>query len=194
MERYQVQIEQPIVTVFGSGSAAEGSEEFDRAARLGACLAERGLAICNGGYGGTMRAAAREARHRGVPTVGVTLSGGSWGGANPYIDHEIRCATLAERIMTLLETGDACVVLPGGTGTLAEVGLMLETINKGLLAEKPCVFVGEFWRPLLDLMQGERLLRRSALYPSLPGVEVNGGVATTDDPETAAEFLGRCLC
>ena len=83
------------VTVFGSGSAHEGDEEFRRAEQLGKALAERGLALCNGGYGGTMLAAARAARLAGGTAIGVTLSGSA---PNPRITREIPCGSLVERI------------------------------------------------------------------------------------------------
>ena len=40
------------VTIFGSGTAREGSSACAEAARLGTALAQRGFTVCNGGYGG----------------------------------------------------------------------------------------------------------------------------------------------
>ena len=49
--------------------------------------------------------------------------------------------------------GDAYVALPGGTGTLLEVADVWEHKNKGFAnADKPIVLVGDFWKPLVDMM------------------------------------------
>ena len=48
-----------IVTVFGTNKAAEGDAVFVLAESLGRLLAENGFTIANGGYGGTMLAAAK---------------------------------------------------------------------------------------------------------------------------------------
>lgn len=179
----------PTVTVFGSGSAREGSEAWRQAEQLGAALARRGFALCNGGYGGTMLAAARAAREAGGTTIGVTLSGARWPEANPWVSHEMPCKTLVERIMTLLRTGDAYVALGGGTGTLAEVGLMLDLINKGLLPLKPALFLGQSWMPLLALLKEEPILRRPAVHARFEGVTFVGKIACAESPEVAAAFL-----
>jgi len=177
------------VTIFGGASAREGSAEFTQAERLGTALAKRGLAVCNGGYGGTMLAAARGARQAGGVTLGVTLKGQSASGANAWIQREIACEDLLQRIMKLLELGDAYVVLPGGTGTLAETSLMLELMNKGLLPLKPVVLLGPFWLPLLEVLRGERILCGDRPHAQTKGVSLMGEMACTNSPEAAAEFL-----
>ena len=42
------------VTIFGSSIPGEGTEVYREAQRLGRRLAEAGLAVCNGGYGGVI--------------------------------------------------------------------------------------------------------------------------------------------
>ncbi|MGD2174837.1 MAG: LOG family protein [Candidatus Brocadiaceae bacterium] len=185
--------DQKVVTVFGSGSAPEGSDECESAARLGQALAAHGLAVCNGGYGGTMLAAARAAHEADAHTIGVTLGSAGWGPANPFIRREISCTSLAERIMTLLEMGDGYVVLPGGTGTLAEIGLLLELLNKGMMKPAPVVFLGDHWQPLLSLLRGEGLFHGAPPYAASEGIEMLGRIAWASDPESAAAFLAANL-
>src|SRR5689334_11099528 len=106
------------VTVFGSAFPCDGSSAYAAAYRLGSLLAEKGYAVCNGGYGGLMEASSRGAREAGGHTIGVTCA--IWPrAANRYIVEEIRTQSFPERLLTLVERGDAYVVLPGGTGTLA---------------------------------------------------------------------------
>lgn len=176
------------VTVFGGSSCKEGSDVYDLAYRLGSRLGARGLRLCNGGYGGTMEAAARGARESGGATVGITLKG-ERRRANRWIRDVRPQPGHRDRMETLIAEGDGYVVLPGGTGTLAELGVLLESINKGLIRRKPVVFLGRFWWPLLDLLSGERVLRNEAGFSPTEGVVVTGAVARTDDPGAAAQYL-----
>jgi len=91
-----------IITIFGSNQPIEGTSDYAVAYELGKRLAERGFTICNGGYGGTMEAAAR-----------------------------------------------------GGTGTLVELALSWEYINKGLSPPKPIVLLGDFWNSVVDTVLKE---------------------------------------
>jgi predicted Rossmann-fold nucleotide-binding protein len=41
------------------------------------------------------------------------------------------------------------VFLPGGTGTLAELGVVWEHVAKGYVSSRPIVMVGEAWQPVV---------------------------------------------
>lgn len=136
------------MTIFGSSKPVEGEDEYEFARRLGYELGKVGFTICNGGYGGTMEATSRGAREAGAKTIGVTVStfGGS---ANRWVEQEIKAKDLFERLRILIEKGDAYVVLRGGTGTLVELSLVWELMNKGLIELKPFVAVN-FWTPIVE--------------------------------------------
>ncbi|MFP4052841.1 MAG: LOG family protein [Phycisphaerae bacterium] len=150
-----------IVTVFGSGNPLEGEEAYAVAREVGMQLAELGYGVANGGYGGTMEASARGAAEAGGHVVGVTCS--VWSSQpNPYIDEVVRTGKLTERIDTLIRLGEGgYVVLPGATGTLAELAMVWEGMCKHMLPKRPLVCLG-FWRPLVEMMIAER--PRSAEY------------------------------
>ncbi len=138
-----------IVTVFGSSRPETGDAEYEEARALGAALAKRGLAVCTGGYGGTMEAASRGAKEAGGKTYGVTAE--FFGRkANAWVDVEVRKKTWDERLFALIEMGDGFVACKGGTGTLVELAVVWEMLNKGLMRGKPMVVLGEFWRPILE--------------------------------------------
>ena len=142
------------VTVFGTSKAEDGDAVFALAQSLGRKLAEAGFTLVNGGYGGTMLAAAKGAQEAGGRVVGVTCRAFKRGKANAYVTEEHPTETLSERLATLIAMGDAYAALPGGTGTLLEVADVWEHKNKGFVGvDKPIVLVGEFWRPLLEMMQ-----------------------------------------
>ncbi len=100
-----------------------------------------------------MLASAHGANSRGGETVGVTCSKFGRSGANEYISKEIRTKSLQERLETLVNSADAYVVLPGGTGTLLELGHIWEFKNKHFLNEsKPIIILGGFWKPLVEMI------------------------------------------
>lgn len=140
-----------VVAVFGTSRARPDEKLYQNALELGRAIAQLGLVLCNGGYGGTMEASARGAVEAGGHTIGVTCKRLGRGGPNPYIRQEVPAADLFERLRTLLRLGQAYVVLPGGTGTLAELALAWELLNKGLLSgERPLIVLGDSWQPVLD--------------------------------------------
>ncbi len=142
-----------IITIFGTAKANPGDTAYTLAYETGKQLAQAGFTIANGGYGGTMLAAAKGAAEAGGKIIGVTCSAFKNSTANEYISSEIVTDSLDERLDTLIKLGHAYVVLPGGTGTLLELAKVWELKNKGFLqADKPIILVGGFWKPLVDLI------------------------------------------
>ena len=141
------------ITIFGTSRASEGQVQYALAYETGKLLAQAGFTIANGGYGGTMLAAAKGAVEAGGEIIGVTCSAFKSGKANKYITREILTGSLDERLDTLLKLGRAYIVLPGGTGTLLELAKVWELKNKGFLnADKPIILLGGFWKPLIELI------------------------------------------
>ncbi len=141
------------ITIFGTGRAKAGSLAYKLAYQTGKILAQAGFTIANGGYSGTMLAAAKGAAEAGGETIGVTCTAFGRGKANEYITREIVTGSLDERLDTLIKLGRAYIVLPGGTGTLLELAKVWELKNKGFLeADIPIILVGGYWKPLTDLI------------------------------------------
>ena len=160
-----------IITIFGSYEPAPGSPEYEQAYQVGFELARADFTIANGGYAGTMEASAKGAQEAGGKTIGVTCSVFRRSHLNAYIDEEIQTACLRDRLEKLIEIGTGYVVLPGGTGTLAELAYTWELLNKGFLADRPLVILGDFWQPVVELLSGARHLVKRAEKPSeLPEV------------------------
>ena len=145
-----------IVTVFGSGFPKPYDLNYQEAYELGKLLAQEGFTICNGGYGGIMEASARGAKEAGGKTIGILTEMFSKT-PNPFIDEAILMKTLNERLMKLIELGDVYVVLRGGTGTLVELATVWEYLNKQIITEKPVVFIGKFWEPVINLINKDLL-------------------------------------
>ncbi len=144
------------ITIFGTGRAGPGDDAYKLAYKTGKILAQTGFTIVNGGYGGTMFAAAKGAAEAGGKIIGVTCSAFKGSCANEYISREIVTDSLEERLDKLIKLGLAYVILPGGTGTLLELAKVWELKNKGFSdADKPIILVGGFWLPLLDLIASD---------------------------------------
>ena len=138
-----------IITVFGSSRPGEGDADYEEARALGKALAARGFVVCTGGYGGVMEATSRGAKDGGGKTYGVTAEFFRRT-ANAWVDVEVRKKTWAERLFALIEMGDGFVVCKGGTGTLVELAVVWEMLNKAVMRDKPVVVLGSFWQPILQ--------------------------------------------
>lgn len=138
-----------IVTVFGSSRPRAGDIHYTEAQALGAALAESGFTVCTGGYSGTMEAVSFGAKQAGGQTLAVTSSFFK-SRANKWVDEEIQVKTWQERLFELVKRGDGYVACPGGTGTLVELAVVWEMLNKGVMRDKPFVVLGNFWQPIIE--------------------------------------------
>src|SRR6185312_6893109 len=138
-----------IITVFGSSRPREGDSHYAMAQSLGAALAAQGFTVCSGGYGGVMEAASRGAKEAGGPTLAVTAEFFR-ARANRWVDEEVRVKTWQARLFELVRIGSGYVACPGGTGTLVELAVVWEMINKRVMRDKPFVALGEFWQPIIE--------------------------------------------
>jgi uncharacterized protein (TIGR00725 family) len=148
---------------------------------------EAGFAVCSGGYAGVMEAASRGAKEAGGKTYGVTAEFFK-PRANAWIDTEIRVTTWQQRLFELVRVADGFVACKGGTGTLVELAVVWEMLNKAVIGNKPVVVLGEFWTPILD-----RVREVEVGHPG-PWGEANGKlVHTAITPVEAADFLSKKL-
>ncbi len=164
-----------VITIFGSSRPGPGSPAYARAERLGAAIAQHGWVVCNGGYGGTMAAAASGARRAGGEAIGITCALYN-ASPNSYVTYHEEAPDLLARLARLVELGDGYVILPGGSGTLLEIALVLEYLNKRLMPPKPVLLLGSYWRSTL----------------ATAGREHDGDAATVQEvktPEAAVRVL-----
>ena len=146
------------MTVFGGSRVEIDSDEYVDARELGRALAARGYSVVTGGYNGIMEAVSRGAKDAGGTAIGVTVDVIARNFSrvpNEYVDQEVRTAALLERIDKMVELGAAYVVLPGGAGTLVELGVVWNLALIGAMHGKPIVVVGQGWKRVLDSMVAE---------------------------------------
>jgi uncharacterized protein (TIGR00730 family) len=176
-----------IVTVFGSSRVRASDPQYVEAQALGAQLATKGFRVCSGGYGGVMEAVSRGAKEAGGQTLAVTAEFFR-SRANEWVDEQIRVKTWDERLFELVRRGDGYVACPGGTGTLVELAVVWEMMNKGAMGRKPFAVLGDFWRPVVDLVsevEFDRAPGRSRDDPPL--------VHVVSSPADAATYLAERL-
>jgi hypothetical protein len=178
---------QNIITVFGSSRPEDGHGDYAEALALGAALATAGFAVCTGGYGGVMEAVSRGARESGGRVFAVTSSFFR-APTNRWVEEETRVDTWQERLFELVRLGDGYVACKGGTGTLVELAVVWEMLNKNAMAARPFVVLGDFWLPIL-----ERVREVERGNPSKWGESNDPLVHQAPTPAEAAQFLAARL-
>ena len=176
-----------VITVFGSSRPEEGHADYAEAVELGKALAPDGFAVCTGGYGGVMEGVSRGAREAGGRVLAVTSSFFK-PRANRWVNEEITMATWQERLFELVRLGDGYVACKGGTGTLVELAVVWEMLNKKAMEHRPFVVLGNFWQPIL-----ERVREVERGHASGWGELNDPLVHQAPTPSDAAQFLSARL-
>jgi uncharacterized protein (TIGR00725 family) len=176
-----------IVTVFGSSRPRAGEPDYEDARRLGSELARRGFQVCSGGYAGVMEAVSRGAKEAGGRTIAITSTFFRTQ-TNSWVDEEHAASTWQERLFELIRFGDGFVACKGGTGTLVELAVVWEMLNKRVMAGKPFVALGDFWAPII-----ERVREVEINHDSRWGEARTRLVQNAESPAEAAEFLAKVL-
>ena len=176
-----------IITVFGSSRPDEGHADYVEAFELGRALAAAGFAVCTGGYGRVMEGVSRGANESGGRVVAVTSSFFR-SRANPWVHEETRMATWQERLFELVRLGAGYVACKGGTGTLVELAVVWEMLNKRAMEHRPFVVLGDFWEPIVSRVREVEQGRASRWGESSDPL-----VHQASTPAAAAEFLAAKL-
>jgi len=149
-----------VVSVFGSSQAQAGDLAYEEALVAGRLLAEAGVIVCSGGYGGVMEAVSRGAQQAGGQVIAVTTDWFSGLSVNAWVDEEIRTATFQERVNRIIEVGDAYLALKGGIGTLTEISMVWSLLQTRSIPARPMILLADPWQELLTFCQ-EKLIIRS---------------------------------
>ncbi|CAL7961322.1 Cytokinin riboside 5'-monophosphate phosphoribohydrolase [Alphaproteobacteria bacterium] len=127
------------------------------ASECGEAIGKNGYGLLyGGGASGLMGAVAKSATMHGAPVTGVfpTADLNPHDVMNQELGEAILVKSLSERKDIMIKRADAFVILPGGFGTLDEF-FEIVTLKKLGVHNKPIILVnyGEFWAPLLTLME-----------------------------------------
>jgi len=168
-----VQSKNRIITSFGSAFIAKDEPLYTEIESIGKIIAGSGWTVCSGGYYGSMEAISKGAKSGGGKTIGVTVK--DWTAkVNEYIDEEVKMRNLMERFVELVGVADEYIIFKGGTGTLVEISIALELMNKKVMGEKTLIFYSKFWQNLIEILKQDseklnKLIEKNVKFIESPG-------------------------
>lgn len=174
----------PMVTVFGSARFAEDHPHYLLARKMGRTLAEAGFAVMTGGGPGIMEAANRGAQEGGSLSIGANIHLPHEQEPNPYLDKVMTFEHFFVRKVMMVKYSRAFVIMPGGFGTLDELFEAITLIQTGKMDPFPIILMGtEFWGPMVEFFL-ERLVAEGTI-----GADDMELVQITDSCEDAVALI-----
>ena len=144
----------PAVSIFGSARIAQGHPYYTLAEDIARRLSDAGFAVISGGGPGLMEAVNRGAFAGKSPAVGLNIELPREQFGNAFQDVSLSFRHFFARKVAFVRFACAYVVLPGGYGTLDELGEALTLVQTGKVERMPIILVGaEFWNGLLSWMR-----------------------------------------
>lgn len=148
------------VVVFGSSQTIADSVEWKEAEWVGKTLADRGLTVITGGYGGTMEAVSRGAAESGGHVIGVTAPNQfpHREGANRFVTEAIEATDVIDRIGILIHRASGAIAMPGSIGTATEllIAWNINHIARGNGGHSiPTVAIGPQWKTVAETLVSE---------------------------------------
>lgn len=141
-----------IVTIFGGSRISKDSVEYKQAKEVGATLAEAGFTICTGGYLGVMEAASLGAHEKGGRVFGIVMNQFK-SEPNRYLTDKVATNHFYERLQKLIERSVGFIAIRGGMGTVAEVSLVWNKLQTGVLEKRPLILLGDCWKQVVRCWQ-----------------------------------------
>ena len=144
------------ITVYGASSGQVKDVYIEAARQLGRLMAERGHVLVNGaGRMGLMAASAEACMEAGGRAIGVIpqfMIDQHW--QHDGMTELIVTRDMHERKERMAESGDACIALPGGVGTMEELLEIITWKQLGLYLNPVIVLnVDHCYDPLLQQLQ-----------------------------------------
>jgi uncharacterized protein (TIGR00730 family) len=144
----------PAVSMFGSARIKPGHAYYEKTQRIARLLSDAGFSVISGGGPGLMEAANKGAHGGRSPAIGLNIMLPFEQSGNDYQDVSIDFRYFFARKMMFVRFASAYVILPGGFGTLDELGEVLTLVQTGKSRKIPIILVGgEVWRGLIDWMR-----------------------------------------
>jgi len=155
----------PAVSIFGSARMKPDHAYYRLGETIGRQLSDAGFAVISGGGPGIMEAVNKGAYAGRSLSVGLNIQLPHEQETNAYQDVSQTFRHFFARKVMFAKFACAYVVLPGGFGTLDELGEVLTLVQTGKIRRIPVILVhGEFWRGLLDWI-GDRMVAEGMIDP-----------------------------
>lgn len=143
------------VTFFGSARTPQTDKYAMLAQKLAYKLAKQGVNIITGGGDGIMQAANRGAyKANNADSIGLSIQLPFEQSENPYTTKNLTFNYFFSRKYMLVKYSKACVIFPGGFGTLDEMFEVLTLTQTGKMNGFKIFLVGEdYWKYLIKFIK-----------------------------------------
>lgn len=143
------------ITIFGSARTPQTDKYAILAQKLSYKLAKKGINIITSGGDGIMQAANREAfKANNAHSIGLNIELPFEQSSNPYTTKQLTFNYFFSRKYMLVKYSHACVVFPGGFGTLDEMFEVLTLTQTGKMNGFKIYLVGEsYWKYLVKFIK-----------------------------------------
>lgn len=179
-------IDRPVVTVFGSARFDETHPYYQMARDLGSRLAEHGFAVMTGAGPGVMEAANRGCKEAGGLSIGANIHLPNEQKPNDYLDRYVEFEHFFVRKVMLVKFSCSFVVMPGGFGTLDEIFETLTLMQTGKIDPFPLVCMGtDYWQPLREFLTDRLVPAKTIADGDLDLIHF------TDSCEEAVAYIAR---
>ena len=174
----------PAVSIFGSARVKPDHPYYAQTERIARLLSDAGFSVISGGGPGIMEAANKGAYFGKSPSVGLNIQLPMEQQANPYQDISQTFQHFFARKFMFVKFASACVLMPGGIGTLDELLEAMTLIQTGKSRKIPVILVHEpFWRGLVDWFK-DRLVSEEMIHP-----EDLNLIQVIDEPEKVVDAI-----
>ena len=144
----------PAVSIFGSARVRPGHRWYELTVELARMLSDAGFTVISGGGPGIMEAANRGAHAGSSPSVGLNIELPHEQHGNAYQDISVNFRHFFARKVAFAKYATAFVAVPGGFGTLDELGDVLTLIQTRMGRRIPVILVDSaYWKGLIDWMR-----------------------------------------
>lgn len=153
------------VTFFGSYKVDKESEIYKTAYELSYELTRLGYTIINGGGKGIMQASREGAIKAGGNPISVIIR--SYKFDEYEKNNAIITDNLFDRLRNLIEKSSLFIVFPGGTGTLCEIAILLDLLNKNLIRNVLILCYKNYWKRIIDFLNENSYYVNTNIFKTL---------------------------
>lgn len=140
----------PSVSIFGSARTKPDNPYYKLTQDIARLLSTQGFSIVTGGGPGVMEAGNKGGQEGNCFSIGLNIVLPREEAPNPFQDISLRFRHFFTRKVMFFKYSSAFVLMPGGYGTLDEIGEVLAMIQTGKTRKIPVILVcKDFWAPLV---------------------------------------------
>lgn len=176
----------PAVSIFGSARTAKGHPDYETARKTAACFAAGGYAVVTGGGPGIMEAANLGASQQNGESVGLRIILPFEEKGNAYMTRSLDFNYFFIRKVMFIKYAQACIIMPGGLGTMDEMFETLTLVQTRRIRKMPVILMNkEFWSGLIAW------IKNSLAASGLIAPEDMNLFSLVDTPEQALEIVNN---